>query len=50
MMRSENEHILTTLGVKSPDIEVLLKRLAIQSAERTHHILQVPRPFLNGSR
>ena len=44
MMRSENEHILTTLGVKSTDVEVLLKRLAIQSTERTHQILQVRRP------
>ena len=49
MMRSENEHILITLGVKSLDVEALLKRLAIQSAERTHQILQVRRPFLNGS-
>ncbi len=50
MMRSENAHISTALGVKSPDVEVLLKRLAIKSAERTHQILQIRRPFLNGSR
>ncbi len=50
MMRSENEHILTAVGVKSPDVEVLLKRSAILSAERTHQILQIRRPFLNGSR
>ncbi len=49
-MRSENEDILTALGVKSPDVEVLLKRLAIICAERTHQILQIRRPFLNGNR